>query len=174
MSKLHPKASYGIDNGNYQHGLSNHPLYSVWVGMKQRCFYKKHNRYYNYGGRGINICDDWKLNFKFFYDWAVLNGWKKGLQIDRKDNDGDYCPENCKLSRPIENSNNRNKQWNNTSGFVGVTFTPANTITKQWVAYIYINRRRKHIGCFSTAHKAAIARDNYITKNDLQHKLNFG
>lgn len=99
------------------HGLSHkHPLYTSWIGMKNRCYYEKHNRFEHYGGKGITVCDEWKDNFKAFYDWAILNGWEKGKSIDRKENDKNYCPENCKFSSIQEQNRNRTSnifiEWN--------------------------------------------------------------
>ena len=88
------------------HGLSKHKLYNVWNTMKSRCSNKKHNRYHRYGGRGIIVCKKWKENFVEFYKWAISNGWKEGLQIDRKNNDGNYCPSNCRFVTNIENYRN--------------------------------------------------------------------
>jgi len=62
--------------------------------MKQRCFNNSHPNYKYYGGRGISICKEW-FTFENFYNWAVENGYQDGLTIERKNNDGDYCPENC-------------------------------------------------------------------------------
>ncbi len=89
------------------HGLSKHPLYLSWVGMRNRCYYKDHNRFEHYGGKGIKVCDEWKDNFQSFYDWAIKNGWGKGLSIDRKENDKDYCPNNCKFSTVPQQNRNR-------------------------------------------------------------------
>lgn len=91
---------------NTTHGLSKHPLMSVWCGIKARCLYPSQESYKNYGERGIKICDEW-LIFKNFYDWAINNGWKKGLQIDRIDNDGNYEPSNCKFVSRKTNIDNR-------------------------------------------------------------------
>lgn len=86
------------------HGLSHHPLYSVWCGMKRRCNNPNEEKYPRYGGRGIKVCKEWKEDFKKFYDWAIENGYKKGLQIDRIDNDGNYEPSNCKWETVQKNT----------------------------------------------------------------------
>ncbi len=77
------------------HGMSDTKLFYVWNGIKQRCYYKKHKSYSDYGGRGITMCDEWRENFQTFYDWAMANGYQEGLTIDRVDNDGNYEPGNC-------------------------------------------------------------------------------
>lgn len=88
------------------HGLSQHPIYPTWSSMHGRCSRANNNRYHRYGGRGISVCPEWN-DVQTFLDWAVLNGWKPGLQIDRKDNDGDYCPSNCRFVSSKENNRNR-------------------------------------------------------------------
>ena len=88
------------------HGLSHHRLHNVWNGIEQRCNNLAHKAYANYGGRGINICDEWKNDFKIFYDFAMANGWKQGLQIDRINNNGDYEPNNCRFVTQIDNIRN--------------------------------------------------------------------
>lgn len=94
------------------HGLRHHPLYSVWCGLKVRCGNPNNQAYHNYGGRGITVCDEWKTDVKAFHDWAMANGWQKGLDIDRIDNDGNYEPSNCRFITPLANANNkRNTIW---------------------------------------------------------------
>ena len=93
-----------------KHNLSNTKLYKVWQGMKTRCYDKNFIYYCNYGARGITICDEWKNNFMTFYNWAMANGYKEGLTIDRINNDGIYEPSNCKWSTRAEQ--NRNKRYN--------------------------------------------------------------
>jgi len=88
------------------HGLRYHPLYKIWLGIKSRCYIPNATGYKNYGGRGIAVCDNWIKSFKSFYDWCINNNWKKGLQIDRIDNEGSYCPINCRVVSNTENVRN--------------------------------------------------------------------
>lgn len=89
------------------HGLINHPLYESWIGMRNRCYYEKHNRFRYYGGKGIKVCDEWKDDFQAFYDWAIQNGWQCGLSPDRIKNELNYCPGNIKFSTEQQQSRNR-------------------------------------------------------------------
>lgn len=91
------------------HGLRQHPLYNVWDNMKRRCLSPKASGYSNYGGRGIKVCEEWINSFKKFYEWAIIDGWEKGLEIDRKDNDGNYEPSNCRFVTTTENRHNQRK-----------------------------------------------------------------
>lgn len=79
----------------------------VYYNMLKRCYDSTRREYYCYGGRGIKVCDDWKSDCCIFYKWARENGYKEGLQLDRIDNNGNYCPENCRWVTAKENSNNR-------------------------------------------------------------------
>jgi hypothetical protein len=88
------------------HGLSKTDIYMVWKSMKSRCYYHKDINYKNYGARGIKVCEEWKNDPVEFYKWALTNGWNKKLQIDRKNNDGNYSPENCRFITHQENSQN--------------------------------------------------------------------
>lgn len=90
-----------------KHGLTGHKLYFIWNSIKYRCYNKKSKYYYNYGGRGITMYEEWKNDFKTFYDWSIKNGWKTGLEIDRRDNDLGYSPDNCRFVTNKINSNNK-------------------------------------------------------------------
>lgn len=76
--------------------------------MKQRCLNPKCQAYKNYGGRGITVCKEW-MNFEPFLDWCKRNGWKKGLALDREDNEKGYAPDNCRFVTPQVNNNNTRK-----------------------------------------------------------------
>lgn len=86
-----------------KHRLKTHPLYSVWMGVRQRCQKEYCKSFKDYGGRGIKVCDEWAKDFMPFYNWAVNNGYKKGLQLDRINNNGDYEPSNCQFITQKEN-----------------------------------------------------------------------
>ena len=102
------KRSYGHRT---THNLSKHRLYAIYGGMKQRCHNPLNDDYKYYGGRGIEVCDEWKDDFLNFYNWALENGYKYSLTIDRIENDGDYSPENCQwVSRKFQS---RNQSTNN-------------------------------------------------------------
>lgn len=88
------------------HGMRNTPEYSVWCGMKQRCYNPKTDRYPHYGGRGITVCDKWLHSFIAFYADMGDRPTDKH-QIDRTDNDGNYEPGNCRWLTVAENCQNR-------------------------------------------------------------------
>jgi hypothetical protein len=88
----------GENNPKYRHGLAivgkKDGLYYSWMNMRQRCGNPNNAKFHRYGGRGITVCDSWN-DITVFREWALNAGWQKGLVIDRINNDGNYCPENC-------------------------------------------------------------------------------
>lgn len=86
---------------------TEHPLYNVWKGMKARCYNKNHRKYPRYGGRGITVCEEWINDFESFAYWGMDNGYKKGLQIDRIDNNSGYSKDNCRFVTQTENQRNK-------------------------------------------------------------------
>src|SRR3989304_5396674 len=111
---------------NYKHGGKGTKLYSVWQSMKQRIFNPNSKDYKYYGGRGITICLEWtdKLNgYIAFRDWALSNGYKEGLVIDRENSDGGYVPANCGFLT-IEESNRNTRKT--------ITMEIANEIRYLW------------------------------------------
>ncbi len=79
-------------------------LYTIWSHMKERCSNPNDKKYRRYGGRGIKVCDDWRDNYSAFKSWAISNGYRDDLTIDRIDNDGNYEPSNCQFITRSENS----------------------------------------------------------------------
>lgn len=91
------------------HGFYGTSIYKTWQGIKRRCYYTNFKDYKNYGARGVLVCDEWKNDFINFYNWAITNGYKEGLTIDRIDVNGDYEPNNCRwVTTKIQNRNKRN------------------------------------------------------------------
>jgi len=95
---------------NTSHGLSKHKLHVVWRGMIRRCSGKCHNSDH-YIGKGI--CEEWEGDFVNFYNWALDNGYRDGLSIDRIDNNLGYYPENCRFVSTLQNNRNssQSKIW---------------------------------------------------------------
>lgn len=110
---------YKIDK-NTTHGQSGTRLYWIWGGMINRCTNSTMHNYNNYGGRGITVCDEWRT-FEPFYEWAITNGYREDLTIDRIDTNGNYCPENCRWATPKQQANN--KRNNRLLTLNGITHT---------------------------------------------------
>lgn len=88
------------------HGETGTRLFNIWSTMKARCSWSGHIGFSYYGGRGIRVCEEWQ-RYETFRNWALANGYRDDLTIDRVDNDGNYEPSNCRWSSPSEQCNNR-------------------------------------------------------------------
>lgn len=108
-----------------KHGKSKEYLYKEYYQIRGRCYNKNKDNYKYYGGRGITMCDEWLKDFENFYNWAINNGYKKGLSIDRINNNGNYEPSNCRWTTHKEQCNNRNSN-------VVITFNNKTQNLTQW------------------------------------------
>lgn len=119
-------------------------IYNVYKMIKERCYNKNRKDYKYYGYKGIKMCTEWNDNFETFYEWAILNGYKKGMSIDRINSNGDYEPTNCRIIKLSENC-----RFKSSTNYITV-----NEITKsgrQWAIYLnrsvnYINKMIKSKG----------------------------
>lgn len=141
-----------------RHGFHNHSIYHAWEHMKNRCFNKNFKQFMDYGGRGITVCDEWSNSPEEFIIWSLLNGWEEGLTIDRRDNDGNYEPSNCRwVDRFTQMENTRDLHSDNTSGYKGVSFDKK---SNSWRAYYSKkNKRLFDKKYFKTAYDASIYRE---------------
>jgi hypothetical protein len=89
------------------HGKKKTRIYRIWLNMKNRCYNEKDPHYDYWGGRGITVCDEWCNDFKAFYEWAMSHGYADDLSVDRRNNDENYCPENCRWATFKEQTDNR-------------------------------------------------------------------
>lgn len=90
-----------------RHGLRHTRLYNIWANMKTRCYNVNDPHYERWGGKGVQMCNEWRNDFKAFYDWAMSHGYSDELTIDRINGKGNYEPTNCRWVTLAEN--NRNK-----------------------------------------------------------------
>ena len=87
--------------------MTNTKLFYIWGGIKARCYNKNNKQYKYYGARGIIVCDEWTNDFVSFYNWAMANGYKEHLSIDRIDFNGNYEPTNCRWTTNKEQQRNK-------------------------------------------------------------------
>lgn len=119
----------------------NRHLYDIWAKIKQRCRNPESQRYMDYGGRGIAICDEWHDDFDVFIEWAMNAGYEIGLTIDRMNNDGNYEPDNCRWITKKEQ--NRNKRTNVMVTYHNRTMSLMNWCEELDLPYYTIQKRIK-------------------------------
>lgn len=114
-----------------------HHLQHIYRKMVKRCYDVNDPNYKRYGARGIKICEQWLNDNNSFREWAVSHGYREDLQIERVDNDGDYCPENCKWITKYEQSLNRRSS-------VRITYNGKTQTLKEWARELGINNTTLH------------------------------
>lgn len=141
-----------MGNLNKKYRYNDRRLYEVYMAMLERVNKPNSSSYKNYGARGIRVCDEWsgKFGFDVFAEWAYANGYdanaKRGeCTIDRKDVDGDYCPENCRWITNKEQANNRRNN-------VRITYKGETRTIREWsnilnipYGYLYSRLRMRNI-----------------------------
>ena len=131
--------------------------------MRERCTSKNYIKYYS----NISYCAEWN-DFNIFKKWSLENGYLPELELDRKDNNKGYSPDNCRWTdRSTQVQNTRVIRKNNTTGYRGIR-----KLRKKWQARIAINKKTIYLGTYNTDIEAALAYDNYVITNKLEHAIN--
>lgn len=137
-------------------GIAHHKLTETLNAMKARCNNPNHIGYKDYGENGITVCDEWangKEGHDNFVRWALANGYKAGLSIDRIDNNKGYSPDNCRwVTRNIQNANRKPR---NNTGVLGVY---KSSDADNYTAVICVDHKQHHLGRFKTLEEAKKAR----------------
>lgn len=137
------------------HGLSTTPEYKIWQLMKDRCFNPNYRYFHRYGGRGITVSKEWMEFQNFWNDMCPRPS--KALSIDRIDNNGSYCKENCRWATVVEQRINRGQFKTNTSGTKGVLWHKG---TNKWQARVGVGVKYIHLGVFAYIEDAIKARED--------------
>lgn len=140
-SELHRIGSRGFKHGHSPRGNFSR-TYRIWTHMISRCKYESDDRYYQYGGRGITVCDQWSGENGFASFLADMGEAPKGLSIDRIDNNKGYCKDNCRWATAAE-------QNRNTTRNILITFNGKTQCVQDWaiqlgIKYQTLSYRLKH------------------------------
>lgn len=162
-----------VKQANTRHGESKTRLHSIWRSMRSRCTDVNTDKYPNYGGRGIKVCDQWS-SFECFRDWALANDYSGSLSLDRIDVNGDYAPENCRWADQSTQSINQRPDRTHqgapcSSRFRGVSFSKE---MGKWRAAIVWRGNRRHLGYFDLEEDAALAYDKFAAKRRIPAPVN--
>lgn len=133
---------------NTTHGKPKTPAYSKWLAMIGRCTNTTYPNYKRWGGRGIIVCAEWIHSFETFEKWFLLQKFEKGYELDRIDNDGNYCPDNCRLVPKYENARNREHSATKHSKYRYIVW---NKDRRKWYVNVPIPNvkgKRKYLGLF--------------------------
>lgn len=121
-----------LAEANTTHGLTKHPLYQAWSDMIRRCTNPEYADFHNYGGRGISVSSAWLVTPNQFIE-DMFPTYVKGYDLDREDNNGNYCKENCRWVTRKENIRNKRKASDTSSKYRGVSY---HKTKDKWTAFI--------------------------------------
>lgn len=154
--KRRPNKSCGCKEYRYNGKVGkNLRLYHTWYGMKRRCYDKGSGSYKRYGAKGVAVDEVWIEDFNNFLEWALNNGYKDGLTLDRIDSKQGYSPSNCRWATYNTQMQTRGKMGNNTTGVTGVSHSKK---TDRYSAYIQRDGIQKNLGVFDDLERAKEAR----------------
>lgn len=153
-----------------RHGMSHTHLHNIWCGMNNRCN-PEHSSSKGYGKRGITICEEWSV-FENFRDWAFQNGYEDGLTIERKDVNGNYCPENCTwIPLGKQARNRRTTRW---VEYQGRTMSLAEAAEIAGLPYKQVHYRLKKGWSLERALSEPLAcNDNSLHRRCVEMGLNY-
>lgn len=147
----------------------NHKLYRTWADTKHKLHAKENTSHYKtYVLKGITMCDEWLNSYNKFFEWAINNGWKEELTLDRIDNNKGYFPENCRWVNMNVQLANQNLKSTNTTGYKGVTKLGENRFN----SCIRYNNIVYTLGIYTSALEAAKAYDSFIKLMNFPHISN--
>lgn len=126
--------SCGCQKGyRHTHHKSKTRLYGIWVGMRDRCLNKNNKAFERYGGRNIDVCEEWKNSFLEFEKWALAHGYAENLSLDRINVNGNYSPSNCRWATAQEQADNKRSN-------ILITIDKITHNLQQWCDIYNINR----------------------------------
>ena len=142
-------------------GFSAERIYMIRAHMRNRCNNPNYSGYKNYGGRGISVCKEWnntETGFGNFYKWAMENGYREDLTLDRIDVNGNYEPSNCRWATMKTQARNQRIRSTNRSGVSGVTVSNEPGRRKKFRATFQLGEKRVVLGSFENIDDAIEAR----------------
>ena len=146
-----------ISTANSSHGMATSIEYNTWTSMKDRCYNPNLDNYKRYGGRGIDVSDEWFDSFQTFYEDMGPRP-SSDYSIDRIDNNKGYSKDNCRWATKSEQSYNQNKRSNSSSTYKNVYY---NSKSNRWMARVWVDKKRIYLGSFIEEGSAAKAIEDF-------------